>query len=322
MRADDGDEPTPASDDPSDARPARVPARVITARSPPTAPAPTAPGHGISGLDWCAPGADARPILLLLHPNGFCAGVFDPIVQELADRYHCIGVDVLGHGGTDAPDPATFELADGALEVVAMLDALGIHRVACVGHSLGGIVATLVDRARPGLIDRLVLCEPVIFPAGFVRDPGEGPTIAELTRRRRSIWPDRAEMAARFGSRPPLDALAPAALASYLHHGVHDRPDGTVELACPPEIEATIFDITPTGRGAAPAWEHLTHLTARTVVVSGDRTTLPGIFAEQAARIGCPHVVTTGGHLFLHEDPPASALLIAGLLDELTAAAR
>ncbi len=284
------------------------------------------PMRSVAGLDWgtgtvgprATDGDDQRPVLLALHPNGFCAGIFDPIVQRLRHRFRPLGIDVLGHGRTEPPDTATFTLAEGAREVLGVLDALGIDRVDCVGHSLGGVVAILLDRERPGLIDRLVLCEPVIFPPAYERPPQDGPSIAELTRRRRAVWPDRAEMQVRFASRPPLDALHPDALAAYLRWGVVDRDDGDVELACPPEVEATIFDITAASpRGALPAWEHLAHLRARAVVVSGAGTNLPPVFELQAGRVGCGHVVVPGAHLFLHEDPTASAELLERLFDEL-----
>ena len=43
-----------------------------------------------------------------------------------------------------------------------------------------------------------------------------------------------------YGSRPPMDRLAPEALAAYVEWGTHDRSDGQVELACPPAIEAAM----------------------------------------------------------------------------------
>ena len=56
------------------------------------------------------------------------------------------------------------------------------------------------------------------------------------------MWPDRATVTVSYGSRAPLDALAPEALAAYVRWGFVDRDDGQVELACAPETEAGIFD--------------------------------------------------------------------------------
>ncbi|MER3453135.1 MAG: alpha/beta hydrolase, partial [Acidimicrobiia bacterium] len=50
-------------------------------------------------LDWGGTGPD----LVLLHPNGFCAGLFDPLARRLAGSRRVLGVDLRGHGGSDAP---------------------------------------------------------------------------------------------------------------------------------------------------------------------------------------------------------------------------
>jgi pimeloyl-ACP methyl ester carboxylesterase len=269
-------------------------------------------GRHFGGLDWGGHGPD----LLLLHPNGFCAGVFEPVARRLTDRFRCFGLDLCGHGTTDPPaDLDAFTMTDVARETLAVLDALGLGQgpLLVAGQSLGGVVATLVDRERPGLIERLVLCEAVVFPADMERPP-DRPQMGEIARRRRAVWPDREEMRARFGGRPPMDTFDPEALDGYLRHGVIDRPDGQVELACPPEVEAAIFELTPSGRGSAPAWDHLPHLSARTTIVSGADTSLPTMFDEQAARAGAPHLVVEGQHLFLEEHPEDGAELIARLL--------
>src|SRR3954454_11135196 len=104
-----------------------------------------------AGLDWG--GASAARPLVLLHPNGFCAGLFDPIARRLATggAFRPVGVDLRGHGGTDkpeAPEPYTYEGMGG--DVMAVLDALGLDEVDIVGGSLGGGVAIHVDRLQPG----------------------------------------------------------------------------------------------------------------------------------------------------------------------------
>ncbi|HAQ23705.1 MAG TPA: hypothetical protein DCR10_09150, partial [Acidimicrobiaceae bacterium] len=43
-------------------------------------------GIGTAWLDW---GGEGQP-LVLLHPNGFCAGVYDPLARRLADRYRVV----------------------------------------------------------------------------------------------------------------------------------------------------------------------------------------------------------------------------------------
>jgi pimeloyl-ACP methyl ester carboxylesterase len=113
-----------------------------------------------------------------------------------------------------------------------------------------------------------------------------------------------------YAGREPLYRLHPDSLAAYLHYGVVDRADGQVELACPPEVEATIFEITPTRRGSLTAWDHLPQLRGRAVIASGRDTSLPPLFELQAQVSGCPHVIVPGSHFFPQESPDIAAQLV------------
>lgn len=209
-----------------------------------------------------------------------------------------------------------------ARDVGAVLDHLGVGQpgseIVGLGESLGGGVLTLVDRLRPGLFRRMMLCEAIAFsgPEVIVRARGSGPGdggnyMATIARKRRAVWPSREEVRASYGARPPLNELAPEALAAYVRWGFRARADGSVELACPPEVEATIFEESAAAGGAADAWLHLQDLTASMVIVNGTRSNLPAAwFAAQADRIGCPHVEIDGGHFFLQEDTARAEALV------------
>lgn len=269
-------------------------------------------GRAVRVLDWPGP----AQTLLLLHPNGLGAGVFAPLAATLASRfgYRCLVVDLPGHGGSDPPATrAGFAFGSLAAAVAEALDALGVGQVSCVGGSLGGGVGILVDRARPGRIDRLVLCEAVAFDLG-AHHPGENPMAAGARRRRRR-WPSLDAARDAYARRPPLADLAPEALYAYLRWGTVADGEG-VRLACDPEHEATIFEVSAEPGGAADAWEHLAALNCDAVVLSGDRTFLPAeMWAQQAARAGCPHHVVRGGHFFLHENTARGVTLVHEQLD-------
>jgi len=276
------------------------------------APTPFAIEHDglrIAGLDW---GGDGEP-LLLLHPNGFCAGLFDPVARRLAagGGFRPVGVDLRGHGASGKPpppEPYRYDLM--AADVVAVLDHLRLDAVLAAGGSLGGGVAIQLDRLQPGRVRRMMLCEAIARPLAEIPTGTENPLVA-VARRRRVIWPSRAEIEASYGSRPPLDALAPEALSAYLDCGTVARADGGVELACPPQVEAAIFGGVPSLRGVAEAWDHLAHLTAEAVVLAGRHSALPLAWIEaQAERAGAPFVAVDGGHFFLHEDTDRGVALI------------
>jgi pimeloyl-ACP methyl ester carboxylesterase len=270
-------------------------------------------GVRVAVLDWGgAPGA--RP-LVLLHPNGFCAGLFDPVARRLAagGAFRPVGVDLRGHGGSDKPEPPepyTYEHMAG--DVLAVLDTLGFDEVDIAGGSLGGGVAIHVDRRQPGRARRLLLCEPIAFPmpGGITTRDGPHP-MAVGALRRRVVWASREAMTLSYASRPPLDRLAPEALAAYIAWGTVDRPGGPVELACPPAVEAAIFAGPPALRGVHAAWEHLPQLTASVAVLAGDRSFVPRERSEAvAAAAGVPLVVVPGDHFFLHEDTARGVALI------------
>jgi pimeloyl-ACP methyl ester carboxylesterase len=269
-------------------------------------------GLRVSGLDWGGGGAP----LLLLHPNGFNAGFFDPVARRLAagGRFRPVGIDLRGHGASDKPPPPEpYRYESMAADVASVLDALGLDDVAVVGGSLGGGVAIHLDRLQPGRLRHLMLCEAIALPAQHGRSP-ENPMVATALRRR-VVWPSRAEMVASYGARPPLDRLAPEALEAYVEWGTVLREDGTVELSCPPEVEAAIFGSPPVVEGVRAAWEHLAHLSAPAVVLAGAGSGLPTEwFQEQAQRAAAPFVLVDGGHFFFHEDTDRAVALVTGHL--------
>lgn len=273
-------------------------------------PQPVAVHHDgltIAALDW---GGDGPP-LLLQHPNGFCAGVFDPLARRLRGEYRPLAIDVRGHGASERPaDLGECTFPNGARDVLAVLDALGVREVVALGQSLGGGVTVLVEALRPGTVRKALLCEAIAFPMP-PRGEGQGNPMAEMARRRRAVWPDRATVEASYGSRPPLDVMEPAALAAYVRFGFHDRADGTIELACEPEVEARFFEAASDPDGARLAFEHLGRVGFPVTVVASSGTDLqPAWFRQQAEVSGGAHLEVPGTHFFVQEDTERAAGLV------------
>jgi pimeloyl-ACP methyl ester carboxylesterase len=266
-------------------------------------------GLRIAALDW---GGDGPP-LLLQHPNGFCAGFFDPLARELRGEFRPIGVDVRGHGASDRPaDLAECTFANVTGDVLAVLDALGVEEVVALGHSMGGAVAILLDERRPGIVRRALLCEAIAFPPeGIPRTSGGPNPMADIARGRRAVWPDRATVRASYGSRPPMNVLEPAALDAYVRYGFRDRDDGEVELACAPEVEARCFEAAGEPDGAPHAFGHLSRFRGDAVVAAGRDSNLPReVFAAQAEAVGGAYLEFDGSHFFPQEDTARAAALV------------
>ena len=281
-------------------------------------------GIGTSWLDW---GGDG-PAVVLLHPNGFCAGVYDPLARRLAFRHRVVGIDLRGHGASDDVVESALLGNDAmALDVLAVADHLGLDRFALVGVSFGGGVGIEVAAVAPERVAALVLCEAIAIEAeareqqhfGYRNGPDGGDhPLAVGARRRRDVWDDREAVLVSYGSRPPMDQLAPEALAGYVRWGFRDRPDGSVELACRPETEAQIFGSTDR-HGPVQAFDALRWVAADgrvpTAVMAGSHTDLdPEWFRAQAAALGVHLQLIDGGHFCLFEDTARAEQLVGAAL--------
>lgn len=279
----------------------------MTAQAPPAVSiVSTGDGIDLRVLDW---GGAGEPVVLL-HPNGFCAGLYEPIARLLRPVARPIAIDLRGHGGSSSPlpVPASYSVEAMAGDVVAALDRLGLRHVPVVGGSLGGGVAVLVDRLDPGRWQRLLLAEAIALPPSWTRIDRPNP-MAEAARRRRPTFVDLASMRAAYAGRPPLSQLAPEALDAYLRWGTVSTPDG-VALACDPLVEAAVFEASVGPGGGTAVWDHLARLASPVTILKGSDTMLPDVFTEQADRAGGRLVVVPGGHFVLHEDTRRGAMLI------------
>jgi pimeloyl-ACP methyl ester carboxylesterase len=269
-------------------------------------------GRTISGLDWGGSG----PSLVFLHANGLCAGVYDPIARRLAGAYRPIGVDLAGHGRTDPPNDAShYSQAALASDVAAFLDGIGIERTFVVGASLGGGVAIWLNSLRPGLVAKELLAEAVAFED---RGLSAGPnSFSERARRRRAEWPSREAIIDSYGSRPPFASFEPESLAAYVRYGTVESEDGTVRLACDPEVEASYFDRAMTSEGGPGAWTQLEKLRGRATIVCGKYSDMSLLqFGRQAQLVETELVPLEANHLLLHEDTDRAVELIETYLTD------
>ncbi len=195
-----------------------------------------------------------------------------------------------------------------ANDVLDVLDHLDLCGIAGVGGSLGGAVAVLVDQVDPGRWSELLLAEPVAFPRSSLGSSRPNP-MALAARRRRRSFATRAEMYAQYRNKAPLSQLSAEALDAYLRWGTVERADG-LHLACDPDTEALVFEMSATSYGAPAAWDHLEHLACSAVIVAGEDTFLPAIFDHQAQRAGATLLTVPGGHFVLHENTSRTEALL------------
>ena len=76
--------------------------------------------------------------LLFIHGLTFDRSTWEPIIEQLTDRFTCIAVDLPGHGGSNSPARRIDEIA---LAIDKLLGELTVEAPVVIGHSLGAGVA-------------------------------------------------------------------------------------------------------------------------------------------------------------------------------------
>jgi len=107
-------------------------------------------------------GSPTNPTLVLLHGMGNYAPVWFKLMQQLGKDYHCLAIDLPGHGESPAlSQPETITSFAAVVEEFVAAKVSGVFHL--VGHSMGGQVVLqtcLNERIAP---KRIVL----LAPAGF-----------------------------------------------------------------------------------------------------------------------------------------------------------
>ncbi|WP_396903092.1 alpha/beta fold hydrolase [Mycolicibacterium sp.] len=114
-------------------------------------------GPDLNVREYGPPGDRA---VVLLH--GYSASIewWDQVAAPLARDQRVIAIDLVGHGGSEAPgDGAAYASAAQAAAVREALEALGVRHAVLVGHSMGGTVSAELARQDPELVDKVVVSD-------------------------------------------------------------------------------------------------------------------------------------------------------------------
>jgi pimeloyl-ACP methyl ester carboxylesterase len=264
-------------------------------------------GIEIATLDFGGRG----PLALLHHANGFCAAVWAPVAAALARHFRVVAMDARGHGDSSKPagaEPYQWEWF--GRDVIGVADSLcqehGASRVALgLGHSFGGTALITASAHRPALFERLVLVDPIVPPRPtrelLALQRANGNAFAEGARRRRAVWPSRDEAREKWAGKDLFAGWDPRVFDLYLAEGLHDLPDGQVELACAPEVEAAIFE----ANGSLDVLELAAKVRVPALILWARAGNFPYThFENLAARMGAGELrVADTGHLVPMENP-------------------
>jgi pimeloyl-ACP methyl ester carboxylesterase len=149
------------------------------------------------------------PGLVIIHGMADAARSFAPLMHRLRDRFACVAYELPGGAG-DGAALRRYTHADHAADLFALLDHLGLGRVAVLGSSFGSTVALAALAANPERFTHGVL------QGGFARRP--------LTRAERLLARLGRFLPGRFGDWPRIRRKAMA------------KFDGPAFAAAPPEV--------------------------------------------------------------------------------------
>ncbi|MER5645298.1 alpha/beta hydrolase [Streptosporangium sp. NPDC002524] len=208
-------------------------------------------GRRLSYLDF---GRTGRP-LLALHGHLSEGASFADLAAGLAPGWRVIAPDQRGHGDSDrAPDYSRRGYLD---DVLALLDHLGLDRVAILGHSLGAVNAYQFAARHPGRVEVLVNAEgPVSL------DP-HGPNPLAFVLALRDQAPTRRELLEGLGEMAPF--FAPT---------VRENADGTWRLPFHPQDMVDSEDLVH-----GDHWDDWLATTCPALLVRGTQGVIP---ADQA----------------------------------------
>lgn len=161
----------------------------------------------LPGLRMHVVEAGAGAPVLLLHGFPQSCREWAPVIMDLATDHRAIAPDLRGAGQTDAP-AAGYDAPTVASDVIALLDALGLDRVALVAHDWSALVGFDLCLDHPERVSRYVA---VAVPAPYIRmtpklawammramphlwfqwviaTPGVGPRLLSRGRQRLAHW--------------------------------------------------------------------------------------------------------------------------------------
>jgi 2-(acetamidomethylene)succinate hydrolase len=251
--------------------------------------------------------AGQGPVLLLLHGVTANAYIWLPVMELLADSYHCVAIDQRGHGRTGMPRDDRFDAAAYARDAADLAAFIGHGPVVLVGHSLGARNAIVAGAMRPDAIAGVVAIEftPFIGKAAF------DALDSRVTGGPRSFG-DPGDLTGYLSWRYP--GLPADAVSRRARHGYAARADGRLA----PLADAGAMRATCAGLREDLAAD-LRRLAVPAVLVRGadSRFVSDQAFgAARALRPDLPAVIVDHADHYVPEEQPAE---VARIIREFTA---
>jgi pimeloyl-ACP methyl ester carboxylesterase len=172
-------------------------------------------------LEW---GEAAAPPVLLVHGNGGHAHWWEVLVPHLLPGWRLVAPDLRGHGESDWPTAPDYGIAAFAADLVAVLDALRLDRVAVVAHSMGARIAVWLAAHHPARVRGVALLDTSL--AGVDEATARQWRGRVSGQRQGRAYASPAEAIAAFRFVPPEPGVADDVVAHLAAHAVVERAPG------------------------------------------------------------------------------------------------
>ena len=240
-----------------------------------------------------------EPVVVFANSLGADFRIWLPLIDELTENWSLLLYDKRGHGLSDVGQ-APYTIEDHANDLIGLVDRLDIKKAIFCGLSVGGLIVQSLYVKKPGLVEKIVLCDTAhkIGTADF--------------------WNGRIETAKTSGIGSMADAILErwftkdfhakrkADLAGYRNMLSRQSPEGYANTC------AAIRDADFTA--------HAPRIKVPVLCVVGDQdgSTPPELVKSTADLIpGSEFEVIKGaGHIPCVEQPAALAELLAGFINE------
>lgn len=254
--------------------------------------------HGPSDVEYHVTGSG--PGLVLVHGTFANAHAnWQPLIDEVADRYTIVAVNLPGSGASTGPGEVTVD--DLARQVAAAAEHAGLETYHLVGHSLGAVTAATVAARHPQLVQSLVLHAPWTVTDARSRH--------QFELWHRLLGTDRELLAHLL----QLTAFRPQATAGASDTDIAASVQGFLGMLAPGHASQLEADRTVDLRDLLP------HIQAPSLVLvsTEDQIVRPADQHEVAHRIPGARTLEFGaGHALPFEDSTAFVKAIAEFLDQ------
>lgn len=225
------------------------------------------------------------PALVLLHAFPLHSGMWAPQLDALSAQRRVIAPDLLGFGGSDAPESMyRYTMLGYADLVVGLLDHLSLERVVLGGLSMGGYVAFAFLRQYAERVSALILA-----------DTRAGADTSMAFDRRT----DQQDQIARIGTTTLIETLLAGLLSDHTKANRLDLVEQVRRLMANPP--AGFIGALEAMKHRPDATEELGAITVPTLVVVGEDDSLspPDVAQKMQERIPGAElaVLPRAGHL-------------------------